>query len=285
MGEVAGFGERAAEFLAEKKNRGEGLQLAGSQSTSLKGNCSAGFGERAAEFLAEKKNRGEGLQLAGSQSTSLKGNCSGLVLSEGQRFSEGRQSLNGRFWREGCRVSGREEEQRRGIAACWKPINIAQGELLSSHLSPSGNLPSFPFPSLLLSLSFLPFPHHHRHHCQRPTAAAAFHLWLLVPPVAAGERRQQQWVIGSGGGGDLEREGKRKKEGGEREREGGCRAEGTVSGHALGMALTVVMSRKRRKKRGIERNREKRERGEIAGRRELRRRGDSRFWLVGEAGG
>ncbi|RVW34316.1 hypothetical protein CK203_097840 [Vitis vinifera] len=108
MGEVAGFGERAAEFLAEKKNRGEGLQLAGSQSTSLKGNCSglvlsegqrfsegrqslngknnfkfivAGFGERAAEFLAEKKNRGEGLQLAGSQSTSLKGNCSGMTIS------------------------------------------------------------------------------------------------------------------------------------------------------------------------------------------------------------
>ena len=156
----------------------------------------------------------------------------------------------------------------------------------SSQLSPSGNLPlfSFPFPSLFLSLSFLPFPHHHRHHCQRPTAAAAFHLWLLVPPVAAGERRQQQWVIGSGGGGDLEREGQRKKEGGEREREGGCRAEGTVSGHALGMALTVVMSGKRRKKRGIERNREKRERGEIAGRRELRRRGDSRFWRSGRGG-
>ena len=35
-----------------------------------------------------------------------------------------------RFWRDCCRVSGREEEQRRGIAACWKPINIAQGELL-----------------------------------------------------------------------------------------------------------------------------------------------------------
>ena len=168
----------------------------------------------------------------------------------------------------------------------WIPLLLTSSSPAAAHISlRPATSPSFPFPSLLLSLSFLPFPHHHRHHCQRPTAAAAFHLWLLVPPVAAGERRQQQWVIGSGGGGDLEREGKRKKEGGEREREGGCRAEGTVSGHALGMALTVVMSRKRRKKRGIERNREKRERGEIAGRRELRRRGDSRFWLVGEAGG
>ncbi|RVW88621.1 hypothetical protein CK203_033044 [Vitis vinifera] len=95
--------------------------------------------------------------------------------------------------REGCRVSGREEEQRRGIAACWKPSNIAQGNCsaLSGRQPPSLSLP---FPSLFLSLSF-PF--------YITTATTASDPRLLPPLtgcdwcrlVAAGERRGSLAVV------------------------------------------------------------------------------------------
>ncbi|KAL6343312.1 hypothetical protein AAG906_022387 [Vitis piasezkii] len=61
--------------MAEERTRGAGSRFRAHESEV------AGFGEIAAEFLAEKKNRGEGLQLAGSQSTSLKGIAQVSILS------------------------------------------------------------------------------------------------------------------------------------------------------------------------------------------------------------
>ena len=129
----------------------------------------------------------------------------------------------------------------------------------SSQLSPAGNLTLSPFP-FPISFSFLLCPHHHRHHCQRPMAAATSHQWKGKERGREVSDRRGLWA---------------------------------AVGHALVMVLTVVavvMSRKGRKKRGRERNREKRERGKIAVRRELcghrwwRRQGDSRFWCSGRGG-
>ncbi|CBI24648.3 unnamed protein product, partial [Vitis vinifera] len=80
--------------MAEERTRGAGSRFRAHESEV------PGFGEIAAEFLAEKKNRGEGLQLAGSQSTSLKGNCSGMVakllaiLISGSCYTTPRPSSN-----------------------------------------------------------------------------------------------------------------------------------------------------------------------------------------------